>query len=608
MCGIAAGFRAGGGHGPLAPALEAMRHRGPDGVGDWTSGCGRAVLGHARLAVVDPAGGRQPLISEDGRIALAMNGEVYGDAELRRELEGRGHRFRSRSDSEVALHLYEERGLPFLAGLRGEFALVLWDGRSGTLLAARDRFGTRPLVWARHAGGVLVASQAKALFALGHPRAWDEEAFLSAAAMQYPPPDRTLFAGIRPVPPGCALVVDREGVRLRRWWVQDEPAPEPAAPADPASLREVLEEAVRVRLRGDVPVCFHLSGGLDSTAVAALAAPHTELRCFTVGFDREGWDELPLARRTAARLGARLHEVPLTPRDLVGHLGPAVRATEGLAVNGHLPAKFLLSRAIRDAGYKVALTGEGADEVLGGYPHFRLDQDPGAAASLYAQNRASAGIMVTRSAGLDTSALREALGFVPAFLQAKAALGLRLNRLLRPELRARSAEAWTRLAEGLDLAEFRGRHPVRQSMLLWNRMALAGYLLSTLGDGAELAHSVEGRLPFLDARLFEHLRAVPVEDLIRDGVEKHLLREALRPEVGEEQYSRRKHPFMAPPLAGSPELQQVLREARLPYLDAAEVAAVLDSLPHLPPEERAEWDPALVWAACAVHLDEGLLR
>jgi asparagine synthase (glutamine-hydrolysing) len=613
----------------LRMALGTLRRRGPDGEGVWASPCGRVALGHTRLAVIDPDNSPQPIAGPDGESQLAVNGEFYDHEAIRRDLARRGRRFRTGGDSEIALHLYEEHGPAFLHQLRGEFALVLWDAKRRLLLAARDRFGVKPLCWTLAGGRLLVASEAKALFALGAPAGWDEEAVFAACGMQYTPPDRTLFAGVHLLPPGCFLRAHDGRVEVCRYWAMDYPPEGEKSPAplaeQAAGLRERLDEAVRLRLRADAPVCFHLSGGLDSTGVTALASARLgrPVACFTVGFDAPGYDELAQAQDAARCLGAELHAVRLGRGEMLAHLSDAVYCSEGLAINGHLPAKYLLARAIRRAGFRVVLSGEGADELLGGYAHFRQDLLHGAGPAPLEQLRAGNGIMagihLPEGDGLPLDAVTAALGFAPAFLQAKATFGWRMRRLLRDDFLRRFSgrDCYADFLTHFDLGRLRNRHPVDVSSCLWSASSMATYILRTLGDGTEAAHGVEGRLPFLDHVFFEHARTLPTNLKIRDGVEKFVLREALAGVLPAAVRRRAKHPFTAPPLcAGDPAaagdlVQQMLRGpglAHSPFFDPEKVVALLDRLPALPGRERVATDPVLmlVLTACLAQERFGL--
>ena len=374
MCGIAAIFSRNEpvSEDALRGAVATLRHRGPDCQRHWLSPDRHVGLGHARLSIIDLATGNQPIANEDESARVVVNGEFYDFERIRRELEHSGHRFRTRSDSEIALHLYEDLGVYGLTHLRGEFAFVLWDEAHQTLFAARDRFGIKPLFYSIRDDTLYLASEAKALFAAGVPARWDAE--MVYQALTGPGlPDRTLFTEVHQVPPGYYLLASRGGVRLHRYWDFDyRGAAEPDDPLDESAwveqFRAALDEAVRLRLRADVPVGCYLSGGLDSSAVLGLAARHAArpIRTFTLTFDQADYDEGRIAEEMAARAGAEFIPIPIRHADLADHFAAAIGHAETLFINGHGIAKFLLSRAVRDAGYKVVFTGEGSDEVLGG--------------------------------------------------------------------------------------------------------------------------------------------------------------------------------------------------------------------------------------------------
>ncbi|MCB9704055.1 MAG: asparagine synthase (glutamine-hydrolyzing) [Myxococcales bacterium] len=631
MCGIVGAFALAE---PLDPAalerpLAALRHRGPDGEGRFVSSDRRVALGHRRLAIIDRAGGAQPIASEDGQVIAVVNGEFYGHAAIRRGLVDAGHRFRTASDSEILIHLYEERGIDAIEALRGEFAFILWDARERLAIAARDRFGVRPLVYATFGGALWLASEAKALLAAGAPAAWDEASVWAATQMHYAPPDRTLFRGIRQVEPGDMAIIRGGELQLRRYWDLDYP---PAAAIQPiaeeeavAAVREAIDEAVRIRLEAEVPIAFQLSGGIDSSAVVALAAPHLPRPplCYSVAFDRPGYDERDLARVTAEHVGAELRLVEVSPRAIAEHLADAVTQGEGVAINGHIAAKRILARAMRADGVGVVLTGEGSDEIFAGYAHLRGDllsqgtssssSAPGIAA-LAASNQASAGLMLASGEGIDLSSVRAALGFVPGWMAAKATLGRRVGSLVSGELVAagQGRDVYAEFLDGFDLeGQLLDRARVHQSLYLWSKSALATYILRTLGDGIEMGSSLEGRLPLLDHRLFELVRGLPIDLLIRGGVEKYVLRRAIGGRIPAAIREREKHPFLAPPLvlAESAPIQEVLRDLTLPpFIDRARLRAALDRLPTLPEGERRAWDPALMLVAslCVLHRSYGL--
>jgi len=496
--------------------------------------------------------------------------------------------------------------------VRGELAFALWDGRRRRLLAGRDRFGVKPLVWARWRGGVALASEAKALFALGVPARWDDEAFFHAAHTQYVWPDRTLFEGVAQLPPATVLVWDGGAPRTARYWELPVGAAPVAATLDDAAarLREVLDDAVRVRLRADAPVCVQLSGGIDSTAVAALAARAGGVGgAFTVAWSGGGaYDERERAAATARELGL-LHEVVELDGGAIAASWPeAVAHGEGLAINGHLVGKWLLSRAMRGAGYKVALTGEGADELLAGYPHLRADAGAGAAAHGHAASR---GVMLPApgDVGLATDGVRARLGCVPTWIAAKAALGRRVRELLAPELvrRFAGADPFAALVERLGGARLRGAPPLHVGAATWAGSALAQYILRTLGDGMEMAHGIEGRVPFLDHRVAEVAFAIEPRVLAGDGLDKPVLRRAVHGLVPAAVAARPKHPFLAPPLARlAPALVQDTLRAharRSRLVDGGRLLEVLDALPAMGDAELQAWDAALMLILSAAILE-----
>lgn len=608
MCGLVGVIDGGGGaRDGVERALDALHHRGPDGRGRWASEDGRVHLGHARLGVVAPWDSAQPLVSEDGQVVALVNGELYNWREQRRALEARGHRFATSTDSEVVLHLYEELGDGLLKELRGEFAFIVWDARRGRLLAARDPYGVRPLVWARHEQALWLASEAKALFAAGLPATWDFEALHQALSLQYLLPEQTLFGGVHQLGPGMALSWQAGVVRTWRWWHPPPAHPEAWDLEQSAErLEAALDEAVALRLQADVPVACQLSGGVDSAAVLALAARHgPPPQAFTIGFDHDDYDERALAEAVARHVGATLHVLHLDQPTLLDTLPDAVAQGEGLVINLHAAAKLRLARAVKAAGYTVLLSGEGSDELLGGYAHFRLDRG-----EAHVGSDAVAGVHLPEGDGLSLRAAQAKLGFLPGWLQAKATLGHRQRTVL-----ARGfvqAFGWRDPAAALvDAVPVPEGPRWRRSAALWSQTCLAGYILRVLGDGMEAGASLEGRPPLLDPAVAAVAARLP-DDVLWHPVggaplEKAALRHALGGKLPEAVRTRPKHPFMAPPASALPEvfLQDWLSSAALstlPFYDARALRTLADRLPGLSPRERAAWDPVLWMAVSAAML------
>ena len=636
MCGIVAFFSR---RDPISAATveratRRLYHRGPDGQRHWIAPDERVALGHARLSIIDLMTGDQPIASEDERTRIVVNGEFYGYEPIQRELERSGHRLRTKSDSEIALHLYEDLGAQCLHRLRGEFALVIWDETNRTIFAARDRFGIKPLFYAFHGETLYLASEVKALFAAGVPARWDAESVCHSVELgghQL----RTLYDGVFQVPPGHYLLATDRHFQLIQYWDFDYPKTDLNAPqrsdADyVAEFRDALEEAVRLRLRADVPVGCYLSGGLDSCAVLGLAAKHhpDPVRAFTLTFDRADYDEEKEAREMAAKVGAEFFPIPIRQDDLADHFADAILQSETFCFNAHGVAKFLLSRAVRDAGYKVVLTGEGSDEILGGYAHFRRDmllynkegQAPAEVTALLQDlerlNPVSRGLLLPHGEARPLDNVKRLLGFVPSWIEAFSARSAKMRELLAGDFLEKfgAPTGYHALFSSIDVrGQLTGRDPVHQSLYLWSKTMLPAYILTMLGDRMEMAHSIEGRVPFLDHHIVELIRSQPVTQKIRGMTEKYVLREAVRDVITDTVYRRQKHPFLSPPATLNPKgklstfMQDTLRGpilAAIPFFNQKKVVGLLESLNTMDEGSRVANDQVLMTLASACVLQE----
>lgn len=621
----------------MLSGMSALRHRGPDGQQYWMSEDGRAALGHTRLSIIDLTTGDQPISNEDRTIHIVVNGEFYDFERTRGELMARGHRFRTKSDSEIALHLYEEYGPECLHHLRGEYAFVIWDERNRRLIAGRDRFGVKPLFYAEHNGALHLASEVKALFAMGVPGRWSPESVYAGGYVL--PGERTLFAGVHAVPPGHFLRATRESHRVHQYWDVDYPRDDSAPPPKSdgeyiEGFRAVLEEAVKTRLRADVPVGCYLSGGIDSCAVLGLASRHHEgpVRAYTLTFDRAQYDESAIAEEMARHAGATYEPIAMTQADLATNFRAAVIQSEIPFINGHTVAKYMLSRAVRESGYKVVLTGEGSDEILAGYPHFRRDmllhhtagQDPDETARLLRElvenNQVSRGLLLPEGDTQTSALCQTLLGCAPSWLEAMSGTSGRMHSLMRTDFLEAHAgvDVVGSLFSSLDVERrLKGRNAVHAALYLWAKTLLPHYILSNLGDRMEMSHSIEGRVPFMDHHVAEYLQRVPVSLKIRGMTEKYILREAVKDVITKTVYQRQKHPFLSPPATLNPEqplhvlMQDTLRgsaAANVPFLDQKKMVAVLDDVarPGADPGYRTVMDQVLTLALSFVFMHEGL--
>lgn len=595
-------------------ALSSLDHRGPDGHGQWSDG--RFFLGHTRLSIIGLSNGDQPMSNAAGDVHLAVNGEFYGYKAIRDDLRARGSHFRTDSDSEIALHLYLQHGMRATEQLRGEFAVLIADQRRDIMIAIRDRFGIKPLFYAVTPDGVFFASEIKSLLALGVPAAWDAEAAWQDLFIVRNH-ERTMFANIRAVPPGCYAIVRNGEVSLYRYWdwnfpTMDETAADTRSEADVvAGFRDVLSEAVAERMVADVEVGCYLSGGIDSCAVLGLAQAQMSrpIRAYTLAFDNPVWDESPIARRQAKFVGATYHQVPVTRQALADAYSDAVWHAETPMVNGHGAAKYLLSKAVRDAGLKVVFTGEGSDELLGGYATFRRDallHHPGARArqetealiaQMFESNPATRSIFMQQAA--DNPIFVEVvnrLGFLPSFIETFGAMGVTLAAGLRPEVAVRMAgkSVYADVLDSLPLSmAIAGRDRLHQALYVNSKTHLANFILTFLGDRMEMAHSIEGRVPFLDHHVAHYAARIPIAMKIKGYREKHVLREAAKDVLIEEVYNREKHPFTSPPAAAGDPMMTMLADVMAsralddqPIFDPAKARAAFEEMQTCPPDQR----------------------
>ena len=618
MCGIVAIVSR---NDPLRPgrleqATQSLSHRGPDGSQASYSLSRIAGLGHARLSIIDLTTGAQPIANETGTISIVVNGEFYDFERYQRELTERGHCFKTKSDSEIALHLYEESGIDFLSELRGEFALAIWDERTETLIAARDRFGIKPLYYVESEGTLYIASEIKAFLAADVHLRWDHE---SVAQSLYSSlvGSRTLYEGVRQVPPGFYLISTKYGLKLTSYWdlnyVVD--GVEDGRMSDDdwiEQTRQQIKEATRLRLRADVSVGCLLSGGLDSSSILGITRTlvRAPMKAFTVAFETAALDESSIAMETASSIGADFHPIRVTNADFATTFHDAVWHMESFCYNTHTAARFILSRAIRDAGIKVVLSGEGADELTAGYRFCRHSMDgtnrvlnwPPAILDLLALKHPTA-TQISAAKPILTSQL-DALNYPKYFFDHRAGQMARKLNLLDDKFLQDYGDECPQFSflRQLDIAgQINGREPIRQVLYLWMKSSFANYILC--GERFDMAHGIELRLPFLDHKLFEFSRNIPTRLLMRKGREKWILREAMKPFITERVYNNAKHPFVGPPSAlqdGSPMLglvQDRLRStsmAEVPFFKHNAVVKFLDSLPSLQPSERVALDPMVL--------------
>ncbi len=578
MCGIAGVLQLGSGPSreELARMAGALHHRGPDERGLYRDA--HAGLAHTRLSIIDLKSGQQPLCNEDGTLWITFNGEIFNYVELRADLEALGHRFKTKSDTEVIVHAYEAWGDDAFQRFNGQWAIGLWDSQKKKLVLSRDRLGVRPLYYAEGAGRVAFASEVKALFA-GDPtlaRAFDPTGFAETFTFWSIVPPQSVFAGVRELEPGHVRTYEGGQVVDHAYWAQRYGGFTGTLDDAVEAVRAALMQATKLRmLRADVPVGSYLSGGLDSSLTAAMGreAKGEGFMTFSLRFKDAEYDETGFQRQMSAALGTTHHEVMVSREDIARSFAEVIRLTERPILRTAPAPLWGLSRLVREHGLKVVLTGEGADEMFAGYDLFR----EGRVRRFWARQPAS------KWRPLLLERLYPYLQRSPTSQRAmtRQFFGRGLEKAKEPGFahgpRWSSAQALQRLfvhKPQVDVVErlvaslpgdFRRWTALQQDQYLEIRTLLSGYLLSSQGDRMLMGNSVEGRFPFLDRDVVQLAMSLPDTYKLRVLDEKHVLKRAAKGRVPAEIIGRQKQPYRAPDaLAFTGALPEELEAAMTP--------------------------------------------
>lgn len=565
MCGIA-GIVETGGRRPsrrlLEAMIEAIRHRGPDETGLQIED--EVGFAHARLSILDPIGGKQPMRLPEASLMATYNGEVFNYLELREQLTRAGRSFRTGSDTEVILHSYAEHGGDCVSAFNGQWAFAIWDGRARELFLSRDRVGIAPVYYTLIDGAFVFASEIKAI--LRHPRVaaeLDPKALDQIFTFWHTVGARTMFRGIRELPPGSCLRFKDGQIDIRRYWRPDfRPGAARLSRDDAAAqLREILVDAVRLRLRADVPVGAYLSGGLDSSAVAALVRNYTsnDLRTFSVAFEDPEFDERVFQQETAGHLGTNHSMLTCTGADIAAVFPEVVRHAEKPILRTAPAPLYLLSNLVRKHGFKVVLTGEGADEMLGGYDLFKETKIRRFWANEPDSRRRP--LLLKKLYPYLPDVQSTPLAYLQKFFRVDdAALASPFfSHLPRWDttsgLKVFYSDAIRHQLDGYDAVEelasqlpagFETWDAFVRAQYLETSGLMAGYLLASQGDRMLMGNAVEGRFPFLDHRLMEFAGALPLAMRMRGLDEKHLLKAAVSDLLPARVVRRTKQPYRAP--------------------------------------------------------------
>ena len=548
----------------LSAMIATLAHRGPDDQGIFTSG--EAGLAHARLSIIDLEAGHQPMSSDSGRLWITFNGEIFNYLELREELIEKGHRFNTHSDTEVILHLYQEKGEECVKELNGQWAFAIWDAPRHKLFLSRDRLGVRPLFYCQTAEGFRFASEIKALLACPDvPCELDLHALDQIFTYWVTLPPRTAFRDIHQLPPGHSMVVEQGRHRVQQYWQLEYSPAHDGTEADERRLTEellaLLQDAIRIRLRADVPVGTYLSGGLDSTFITALTKTFVgdRLRTFSVSFSDHEFDESPFQQEASAFLGTRHSDVCCSREDIARVFPAVIWHTEQPILRTAPAPLFLLSELVRNNGFKVVLTGEGADEILGGYDIFKEAK----IRRFWGRRPQSAWrpLLLKRLYPYMEAIQHQSPAYLSRFFhvteqdlanpffshlprwELTARLKSFLSDVVRAELRCGAGAA-----ELNDLLpnDFGAWNSFNRAEYLEARYLLPGFILSSQGDRMAMAHAVEGRYPFLDHRVVEFAAKLPPNLKMKVLDQKHLLKQAAAGRIPESIRNRYKQPYRAP--------------------------------------------------------------
>ncbi|MCP4420543.1 MAG: asparagine synthase (glutamine-hydrolyzing) [Chloroflexi bacterium] len=548
----------------LRQMLGTVRHRGPDQFGlylfqDDVSSIG---FGHARLSIIDLQTGQQPLCNEDDSLWITFNGEIFNYRELRRDLIQQGHQFSTESDTEVILHLYEQFGVNCVHHLNGQFAFAIWDEQAHSLFLARDRVGIRPLFYTTHKNQLIFASEMKAILAAqSETPALDFTTLDQIFTYWSPLSPRTIFNDIHSLPPGHWMQVQDGEITIEPYWQPEFPTSRPkngqTLPEAAAQLRQLLTQATKLRLRSDVPVGAYLSGGLDSSTIAALLYHDIgqKLETFSIAFADSAFDESSFQQQMATHLGTEHHVITCTHADVGRAFPDVIWHTETPILRTSPVPLFLLSQFVQNSGVKVVLTGEGADEFLGGYNIFKeamirrfwarqphSDNRPLLLKKLYSyvQNLDNPGYL-KKFFGYRLGDVAQ-----PGYSHLlRWRNGARHRRLFHPAVVNQLERPLTQPNMPLP-ANFPQWLPLAQAQYLEISIFMAEYLLSAQGDRVAMAHSIEGRFPFLDPHVIEFSNQLPPDFKLRGLNEKHILKYAVRDLLPEAIWQRQKRPYRAP--------------------------------------------------------------
>ena len=519
MCGFIVDINGSASETLFLKARDTLIHRGPDGYGFLS--INNVRMGHRRLGITGLCS-PQPIVKND--FSMCFNGEIYDYQNHRKRLEQKGYIFETDGDTEVFLTLIQD-GFD-LNGLRGEFSSVIFDKKKNKIYAIRDAFGVKPLLWMQKGNEFVFASEAKAILELGYERAWNKNALKQIVSVQYTW-NETIFANIKEIPAGHILELDitTGNYSIYKWFQYKNETILP--------IKDAIELSVKRRLQTPKKYAMHLSGGIDSAIICALASRITPIETYTVAFDGN-WSEASKAQKIAKHCGVNNILLEVNHSDMLSALPDALYYGEGIAINGHIGAKYLLNKKIHEDGFKINLSGEGSDELFLGYPFFREDY-------FRSQNDLQNLLKLKKdNMYLDGHMMSCNPNQYFGWLRAKTEFGNELQ--LATQIKGFTEEDYN------TIPGFEYEDDMKKSIESWRNTCLSGYILKTLADGQEMAHSIEGRPPFLDRDVAVAADFLSYKERLNGEYDKQILRDTFKDILPQDIVYQKKHPFASPPL------------------------------------------------------------
>lgn len=607
MCGIAGIYNFQGEHNSNAGIIKSMvqqlDHRGPDGQGFYSDK--HISLGHSRLSIIDLSTGEQPIHNEDSSVWVIFNGEIFNFIELRQELIKAGHVFYTQSDTEVIVHLYETYGDDFVHKLNGQFAIALWDKRQKRLLLLRDRPGIHPLFYSHQGNTLFFGSEIKSIVqGLGVSPKMDIQGLDELMTFWSPLGDKTVFEGIKSLEPGHMLVMEKGQIHKRAYWQWAFPQSEYLDRSESSlkdELHDLLVDATQIRLRSDVPVGAYLSGGLDSSALVSLIHNHTDtdLKTFSIGFEDEGLDESEYQKQMIDYVNADHSMIVCHHDDIAKKFEQTIWHTESPVLRTAPVPMGILSSLVHNQGYKVVLTGEGSDEVLGGYDIFKetkirqfwskypqSELRPHILKKLYpylemGQGKAQAFVKNFFGMALDEADIPW-FSHLPRWDTTS-----RCKNFLSDDVKKQLADNIFDSVQSILPEQISDWHYFNRAQYIEAKSLMSGYLLSSQGDRMLMMNSVEGRFPFLDHRVIEFANQLDPRLKMKVLNEKYLLKKAMKDEVPDSIINRYKQPYRAPDIPSfftenTPEyVEELLSESAIRdsgYFDPKKVSLLIKKI------------------------------